>query len=258
MSAWTTLLHKEFRMTRNSALLSLAIVLIGGLWLVYLSHDRSIAIILAPAVLVPVILMFYPAIFMLKSLAWEWKVTPHLWLHCPQPAWMLLSSKLATALLQMLAIIIITALLLLLGVSVNPQQELDGINYSSLLAFVLEAGTYTAVFIFAASIYIGAWATLISTANYLAGSILGRFRWLAGIAVFAVATLGLGWLQQTSFYKQITDWGPIDIKLNSLQQLSLEHITSSQIFIGDILVYFFLTVGLYALSAWLIDHKAEV
>jgi hypothetical protein len=259
MSAWMTLLQKEFRMTRNSALLSLAVLLVGGLWLVYLSYNRSLGIVFAPAAMLLVLLMFYPAIFMLRSLTWEWKVTPHLWLHCPQPAWMLLAAKLAIALLQMLAIIIVTALLLLLGISISPQVEQQtGFSFSSLLPVILEAGTYAAVFAVAAGIYIGAWATLISVANALAGSILGRFRWLAGIAVFAVATVGLGWLQQTWFYKQITNWGAIDVRLYSLRELFPAHTNTGQIFTGDILIFILLTVGLYALSAWLIDHKVEV
>lgn len=269
MNAWLTLLQKEFRMTRNSALLTLAILVAGGLWLVSLSYSRSIGLIIAPAAVVLVVLLFYPAVYILKSLSWEWKVTPHLWLHCPQPAWMLLAAKLVVALLQMLAIIVITAGLLLLGIFINPNPEqLTGLSASSLLPFVLEAGTYAAVFTVAVSIYIGAWAALISVVANLAGKILGRFRWLAGVAVFAAATIGFGHLQQTWLYKVITDWGPINIDIHNLPMAVPTHINGSaavttsvptgQVYAGDILLYFLLTVGLFALSAWLIDHKAEV
>lgn len=259
MNAWLTLLQKEFRMTRNSAILSLAIIFIGGLWLVFQSYSRGTVLVFAPAAVLLVVLLFYPAMYILKSLAWEWKVTPHLWLHCPQPAWMLLMAKLAVAMLQMLAIIIITAGMLLFGIMINPNPEqLAGISTSSLLPFVLETGTYAALFTVAASIYIGAWATLISVANALAGNLLGRFRWLAGIAVFAVATAGFGHLQQTWLYKVMTDWGPINIGIHNLPMAVPSHINTTQIFTGDILLYFLLTVGLYALSAWLIDHKVEV
>jgi hypothetical protein len=260
MNAWLNLLQKEFRMTRNSALLSLAILFIGGLWLVFLSYSRSIGIIFAPAAVLLVILLFYPAMYILKSLAWEWKVTPHLWLHCPQPAWMLLMAKLAIAMLQMLVIILITAGLLLLGISINTNPEqLGGISISSsLLPFVVEAGFYAAVFTIAASIYIGSWATLISVANGMAGNILGRFRWLAGIAVFAVATVGFGQLQQTWVYRQITHWGSFNIGMHNLPLVPRTNIAAGHLFAGEILFYFLLTLGLFALSAWLIDHKVEV
>lgn len=259
MNAWLTLLQKEFRMTRNSAILSLAIIFIGGLLLVFHSYSRGTVLVFAPAAMLLVVLLFYPAMYILKSLAWEWKVTPHLWLHCPQPAWMLLMAKLAVAMLQMLVIIIITAGMLLLGILINPNPEqLAGISTSSLLPFVLETGTYAAVFTIAASIYIGAWATLISVANAMAGNLLGRFRWLAGIAVFTVATAGFGHLQQTWLYKVITDWGPINIVIHNLPMAAPAHINATQVYTGDILLYSLLTVGLYALSAWLIDHKVEV
>ncbi|WP_421071866.1 hypothetical protein [Pelotomaculum propionicicum] len=259
MSAWLNLLQKEIRMTRNSALLTLAILLAGGLWLVYLSFSRSIGIIFVPAAMLLVVLLFYPAIYMLKSLAWEFKVAPHLWLHCPQPAWMLITAKLAVAMAQMLAIIIIAAGMLLLGVIINPQPEqLAGIDFSTLLLFIMEAGTYAAVFTVAASIYIGAWGALIAVAFAIAGNYLGRFRWLAGIAVFIAATAGFSRLQETWLYKQITDWGAINIGIQNLPLVSPTHINAAQIFAGDILVYSLLTVGLFALSAWLIDHKVEV
>lgn len=259
MSAWLTLLQKEFRMTRNSALLTLGILLAGGLWLVYLSYSRNIGIIFVPAALLLVILLFYPAIYMLKSLAWEFKVTPHLWLHCPQPSWMLITAKLAMAMVQMLAIITIAAGLLLLGISINPHPEqLAGIDFSSLLPLILEAGTYTAAFTIAASIYIGAWGTLVAVAYAMTGNYLGRFRWLAGIAVFFAASAGFNWLQETWLYKQITGWGAINIKIHNLPMVSPTHINTAQIFAGDILVYSLLTVGLFALSAWLIDNKIEV
>ncbi|MEG3071727.1 MAG: hypothetical protein RQM92_13610 [Candidatus Syntrophopropionicum ammoniitolerans] len=148
MNAWICLLKKEFRMTRNSALLLFAILFIGGFWLVYLSYSHNIAFVIGPAGLLLVVLLFYPAIYMLKSLAWEWKVTPLLWLHCPQPAWILLAAKLAVAILQMAAIIIVAAVLLLLGIIINPQPEqlLGNISLSSLLPFVLETGISTQLF----------------------------------------------------------------------------------------------------------------
>ncbi|TEB04190.1 hypothetical protein Psch_03915 [Pelotomaculum schinkii] len=265
MSAWWNLLHKEFRMTRTSALLALAILLIGGLWLVYLSSRYNIGIIIVPASFLLVFLLFYPAIYVLKSLHWEWKVTPHLWLHCPQPAWMLLSSKLAVALLQMLAIMLIAAALLLLGFSVSPiPEDVGGITLSSWLPFIIEVGFYAAVFTFAVSIYIGAWATLISVVNALAGNILGRFRWLAGAAAFVVAVVGFGQLQETRLYELITRWGLINIPLQSLPELPdfgtrlSVNAAIGRLYAGEILFYLLLTAALYALSAWLIDHKVEV
>lgn len=270
MSAWWSLFQKEFRMTRNSAFVSLAILLIGGLWLVYLSYRHNLGIIFVPSAFILVILLLYPAMYILKSLAWEWKVTPHLWLHCPQPAWMLLSAKFANALLQMFTIIVVTAALLLLGIFINPQPgQLGGLVPAKLLAIILEVGFYAAVFTVAASIYIGAWATLISVVNALAANILGRFRWLAGAAAFIVAVVGFGHLTETRIYDLLTHWGPVKLRLLSLPQLPGEfstHVPESfygnlamgQFYTGEVFFYLLLTAALFALSAWLIDNKVEV
>jgi hypothetical protein len=270
MSAWWNLLQKEFRMTRNSAFVSLAILLIGGLWLVYLSYRHNLGIIFVPSAFILFILLLYPAMYILKSLAWEWKVTPHLWLHCPQPAWMLLSAKFANALLQMLAIIVLTAVLLLIGILISPQPEqLGGLVPAKLAAVVVEVGFYAALFTVAASIYIGAWATLISVVNALAAGVLGRFRWLAGAAVFLVAVVGFGYLTETRIYDLLTNWGPVKLQLLTLPQLAGEFRTDvpgsfsvnlavGQFYTGEVLFYLLLTAALFALSAWLIDHRVEV
>lgn len=264
MNEWLNLFQKEYRMTRNSALISLVILLIGGLWLVYLSYLHNIGVIIVPAAFLLMILLFYPALYILRSLAWEWKVSPHLWLHCPQPAWMLLSAKLVNALIHVLVVMAITAALLSLGISINPHPEqLSSVSPSALLLFIfiIEAGFYAAVFTVAASIYIGAWAILISVAIAMTGNILGRFRWLAGIAVFFVAAVGFGRLQQTWIYEQLTCWGPINIGMPGHPLIPRMDITMGfvgQFYTGQIIFYLLLTAALFALSAWLIDHKVEV
>ncbi|MDD4170100.1 MAG: hypothetical protein PHD36_07595 [Desulfotomaculaceae bacterium] len=262
MSDWLNLFHKEYRMTRNSAFISLAILLIGGLWLVYLSYLNNIAVVIIPAAFLLMFLLFYPALYILRSLAWEWRVSPHLWLHCPQPAWKLLSAKLVIPFLHMIAVMAVTATLLSLGISINPHPEqMSSINTSQLLLFIIEIGFYAAVFTVAASIYIGAWATLISVASAMSGNILGRFRWLTGIAVFFVATVVVGRLQQTWIYEQLTCWGPINIGMPEYPLILRTNITMGlvgQCYIGQLLFYLLLTAALFALSAWLIDHKVEV
>lgn len=271
MHAWRTLFKKEYRMTRNSFLVSLSIILIGGLWFIYLSHRHHTAFIIVPLSLLLIVLMFYPAMYMLKSLAWEWKVTPHLWLHCPQPAWMLLSAKLANSLFQMLAIMLMAAALLLGGLfgSSLPEQ-LGGFTPQSLFSAVIEVVFYAVLFTFAAGIYIGAWATLVSTVNATASNILGRFRWLAGAAAFVVAIWGIGQLRQTWLYEQITHWGFLNIRLHNFTQMPMASdmnlgrmafssaINLGQVYVGEIIFYFLLTLALFVLSAWLMDNKVEV
>jgi hypothetical protein len=262
MSAWWNLLKKEYRATRTSAIISLSILIAGGLWLVYLSQRYNAGVIIGPASFLLIFLMFYPAIYLLKSLSWEFKVTPHLWLHCPQPAWLLLLAKLTNGLFQMLIIMIIASVLLLWGVLNSPLPgQLSGI-VSSPVSFFIEIGFYVAVIIIAAGIYIGAWATFISVVSATAKNILGRFRWLAGIAAFLAATWGMGQLQQTWIFQKVTNWGLLHLRLQSLENFpeaySGMHLHLGQIYTGQILFYILFTVALFALSVWLIDNKVEV
>lgn len=273
MNAWGTLFKKEYRTTRNSFYITLSIILIGGLWIIYLSHRPHAVAVIAPLSLsLPLIfLIFYPAIYMLKSLTWEWKVTPHLWLHCPQPAWMLLSAKLVNSLLHMLVLMLVLGGLLLWTIFSSPlSEQLNGFTPQTMFSVIMEVGLYAALSIFAVGIYIGAWATLVSTVNATARNILGRFRWLAGVAVFLVALWGIEQLRQTWLYEQITRWGSLDVRLHSLEQIPMvfdinlgrtafsSSIHLGQVYAGEIIFYVLLTLALFALSAWLIDNKVEV
>ncbi len=101
----------------------------------------------------------------------------HLWLLCPQPAWMLLMAKLAVAMLPMIAIIIITVGMLLLEYYTNPNpNSWPASALRPCFTFVLETGTYAAVFTIARQYLHWSLGTLISVANALAGNLLGRFR----------------------------------------------------------------------------------
>jgi len=130
----------------------------------------------------------------------------------------------------------------------------------NIFSFIIETGIYTAVFTVAASIYIGAWATFISVVSAAARNLLGRYRWLAGIAAFVIATWGIGQLQQTWFYQQITRWGQLSIRLHNFPEIPAANIHPflDQIYAGQILFYFLVTAILFALSVWLVDHKIEV
>lgn len=263
MNIWWNLIKKEYRMVRISTFISLALLLIAGLWFVYLSHKYNVAIIIAPASFILVLMVFYPAIYMLKSLSWEFNIARHLWLHCPQPAWMLLSAKWANCLLQMLVIMVVTVALILWGVLIStiPPEVFNGLSHSNILSIIFEVGFYAALLVVAAGIYLGAWATFISVVSAAAKNLLGRYRWLAGIAAFLIATWGIGQLQQTWFYQQVTRWGQLNFQLHSLQEILAAksfNIGIGQLYTGQVLFYFLLTVALLALSAWLIDHKVEV
>lgn len=261
MNAWLTLLYKEYRMSRTSILAKLGIIIIGGLWLVYLSQHFNPGLILAPASLLMLIALFYPAIFMLKYVSKELKHTPHLWLHCPQPAWMLLSAKLVMGLAYMIMVLLLSAIFVYWVLFSSYLPALNGITIGTVASIITEAGAYLALFIFAAGIYLASWATLIAVVSAATRHILGRFHGLATFATLFAATWGMGRLTETWLYGKITHWGAINVTLQSLKNLMLPNninIAHFQIYTGVILFYLVLTAALFTLSAWLIDNRVEV
>ncbi|MCG8400316.1 MAG: hypothetical protein MJA84_01830 [Firmicutes bacterium] len=257
MNAWFNLFKKEYRMVRTSFLVMLVMLIIGGLWVMY-ANWHHLGIVLAPASLLFMSALFYPVFYMLAGVYNELRKTPHLWLHCPQPAWMLLSAKLVMALVVMLAMLLVGAsfiYLILFSVS-----ELTGIAVKTLALLVTEVGFYLAVAITGVSIYMAAWSSLIAVVTAGARHWLGRYNWLAGIATFIAATWGLGQFYQTWFFAKLTQWGAFNIKPATINQVLPANYSFGglDIYAGQILVFAGITAAVFALCCWLIDNKVEV
>ncbi len=259
MNAWWNLVKKEHRMIRNSALIQFAFLFLAGLWLIYRAPNQSHMVVLV----IPVFFfffLFYLSLYMFKNLNYEFKYAPHLWLHCPQPTWMLLGAKFFTGLLQMLVILLLLGgIILLAGMNSFLPQSL-GIDSLPTAALVTELGAYMALLALALGIYFSAWVTLIVVVSAAVRNILGRFRWLAGIGTLWAGTWGMDQLRSTWVYDQLTHWGALNIPLTTLKyvpQIS-DSIHLGPVYGGEILFYIILTLALYFLSTWLIDNKVEV
>lgn len=265
MRGWFILLKKEYRMARTSAFVLLAMLIIAGLWVLYLNRG-NMGIILAPASLLIIFGLFYPALFMLKSVYSELKNTPHLWLHCPQPAWMLLSAKLVMAVGVMLAILAVDAVFVYTIIFSTPEINAmgkTGISAGNLALFVTEVGVYVTIAIIGVSIYMAAWSSLMAVATVGSRHVLGRFNWLAGLGVFLIATWGMGKLHSSWLYKTLTKWGVFKINLLSLNKVLPAAANDNsfgglELYAGEIFAILIATVSIFALSSWLIDNKVEV
>lgn len=257
MNAWFNLFKKEYRMVRTFFVVMLAMLVIGGLWTAYSNMDH-LGIILAPASLLIIFATFFPVFYMLTSVYQELRKTPHLWLHCPQPAWMLLSAKLSMAMVVTVALLLVDAVFIYLTLFTVSEQT--GIAVQSLALFVTEVGTYAAVFIIGASICMAAWSCLIAVVTASARNLLGRFNWLAGIAIYVAATWGLGKLHETWIFERLTQWGAFKINLVTINQvLSTTHpFDGIDIYTGQILMTAIITFAVFAVSCWLIDNRVEV
>ena len=260
MNAWWNLVKKEYRMARTSTAVQLGILVIVGLWGVYSNWNRP-GIVLASAALVVIFAAFYPALFMLKYINKEFKLAPHLWLHSPQPAWMLLSAKLFMALTVMLSLLLIDVVFVYTTILSVPEQT--GIIKENLTLLLKDVGIYLFLAIIGFSIYMASWSTLIIVVTASARKMLGRYKWLAGFATFYLGTWGVGKLQHTWLFERITRWGAFNINLTNVSQVPVNNhfgfpFSSIQIYAGQIFIPVIVSLALFALSSWLIDNKVEV
>jgi len=259
MKAWWNLFKKEYRMARTSTVIKLGILVFLGLWGLY-SNWSPPGVILVPAFLLAIFAVFYPAIFMLKYINKEFKQAPHLWLHSPQPAWMLLSAKLVMGLAVMLSILLLDAVFVCLTIS---NLEQTGFSPANLALVFREIGFYLVLAIIGFSIYMASWSTLIIVVTASSRKMLGRYRWLAGFATFYLGTWGVGKLQQTWLFERLTQWGAFRINLVSINKIQVNNLHGFpfgglQVYAGQILIIIIVTLALFALSSWLIDKKVEV
>lgn len=260
MNAWLNLFKKEWRMLRNILLISLAALAGAGLYLYYRSMGYHLGIVMAPASLLVIFALFTPAIYMFSSVAKELKQTAHLWLHSPQPAWMLLSTKLVVAVAFMLIVLLLDAGFVFLTIFTQDIPQQTGFTPQQITWFLLEAGTYGLLTLLGVSLYMASWSTLVVVATAAVRNALGRFKGLVGLAVFLAGTWGMGKVVDSAPFEGLTHWGAIPIRLHSLKQfIPAEHYANGpEIYAGLILAFTLITLALFALSAWLIDNKVEV
>jgi len=260
MKAWLTLLKKEFLLTRNSLLWNLLFLVVAGLLGVYFSYrnyERP-GLIVVLALIVVGFHVFYLAAYMFKSLREEWEHTSHLWLNTPQPGWMLLSAKLASGLLNMLVLFIVTCCftLCITWIELTNFTRYGFQNFDLAWAAINHYGWYLAALVVIGSIYTGLWGMMISVGMAASKSIISKGRFFVGLAIFLIPTWGLGVFQDTVIYDRLVRWGTIYLPQTPIVELRNLHF--QPIYTGEILFYAIIMTALLFISGWLLDHKVEV
>jgi len=241
-------------MSRTSFLIQLGVLFIVGSWMLFLFQryleETGLISITHLFTMVVAVTLFYLPVFMLFSVSGELRHAPHLWLHCPQPAWVLLSAKLVTGLAYMLVLILVESIFVY-WLCISYSSELTDIAKSNMASFITGIGAYIALAVVNFGFYLASWATLIAVVDARS-----RNLWPAALAAFFAVTWGINKLKETWFFAKLTHWGAIqrDTLLGNVNISS----AGGQIYTGETLFYLVLTISLFALSAWLINHKVEV
>lgn len=253
MNAWYGLVKKEYRLSRSSFLLGL--ILLGiALVLFYFMGIRfnESGIVIAPTGMLIGLHVFYLTIFMIFSLNTEAKQL-HLWLHNPQPAWMLLSAKLVNGIVAMIVSLSLAVLFFLYVLNEAAP------NFNEIVKDYVNMGLFGLSYLIGISIYMAMSVLFIWTVNHTLKTRMGKFGSFIAFSMILLPTIGMGKFQSTRLYELLTNWGEIDLSFlfNFIPTQGMAHVTP-HVYIGGFVFYLLLIIGLFFFSCWLIDRKVEV
>ncbi|MGO4498409.1 hypothetical protein AB4114_21255 [Paenibacillus sp. 2RAB27] len=246
MRVYKALFLKDFRLIRSVFLIGLvmnALIIILTLYLGMIAENTLF--IFLPLVAAVIFHVLYMPITLLISLKTEANQL-HLWLHNQRPASILMLSKLGNSLIM--NVISLLMLYLMSGLLIIPKFRLiekywTDTWYSGLLIFL-----HTIMI----SILIGIWVILLWALYYYLKNKIGRYSWFFLIAAVIVPSWMNTLFENTALYRVLTKWGGITYHFPSFA------ISPIQTYAGEYVYNFLIIIGLFALTAWIIDNKIEV
>lgn len=249
MRAWVALLKKDFKLTRTVFFVGLVINVLIVMFTIYLGMkaDNSLLMFI-PIAAAFVFHVFYVPIVVFISLKTEANQL-HLWLHNPQPASALLMSKIVNGLtmivISLLMLSVTSGLLMIIPKFSFIEVDWTDTWMSGLLIFP---------HIILLSIMIGILVILFWALYQFLKFKIGRWSLLVVIGTVILSGWIVALFESTKLYMLLTQWGSLEINF-SFSTFSLDPI---QIYTGEYLYNFVIIIGLFLLSAWIIDNKVEV
>jgi hypothetical protein len=259
MSKWKGLLRKEFHISKTGILVSIALVIAGHLiaYVFSLKYNEP-GIMFVPAIVIVALHIFYLTVFMYLSLQAEAKHL-HLWLHTSHSASGLLLAKLLTGMIGFLFSFSISGMFAYIGL-----LKLRGVYFSEETwetILVLKSGLFVGINVALLSIYLAIWLVFYWTIYQLLKRFMTKFSGLVIVMISFFVTWMGKLFQKTVLYEKLTKWGYVDIAVFGNIPLERKYVMMEkmgQFPIGTFVYYSVIAIGLFILSAWLIDRKVEV
>ena len=246
MRAWTALFKKDFKLTRTAFLIGLVMNVLFVILTIYIGTfaGDTLYMFIPLAVAVVFHILYIPIIVFISIKAEANQL--HLWLHNPQPGSTLLISKIVNGLLMM--VISLLMLYAMTGLLIIPKFNLIEAYWTDTWI----AGLLIFPHIIIVSVTAGVWVLFLWSLFQFLKFKIGRWSWIAVIGALILP----GWInvlfQSTKIYSFIAKWGEITYHFPTF---SLDPI---QMFAGEYLYSLILIVGVFILTAWIIDNKVEV
>ncbi|KRF43702.1 hypothetical protein [Paenibacillus sp. Soil787] len=246
MRAWVALLKKDFKLTRTVFFVGLVMNLLIVLLTLYMEMkaDHTLLIFIPLAVAVVLHILYVPMIVFI-SLRTEANQL-HLWLHNPGPASSLLISKILNGLLML--IISLVMLYVMSGLLIIPKFNLIEAYWTD----AWTSGIIIFLHIIIISIIIGVWVLFLWALYQSLKFSIGRWSWLVVIGAVIIPYWIDVLLESTKLYSLVTKWGSMTYHFPTFS------IQPIQTYAGEYLYTFMIIIGLFFLSAWIVDNKVEV
>jgi hypothetical protein len=246
MSAWAALFKKDFQLTRTVFFIGLVINFLVLLLTLYVDMNTGDNLYLFIPLLAAIVLhVFYLPIILFISLRTEADKL-HLWLHNPRPAATLLLSKVVNG-MAMMAVSLVSLYLMAVLLIIPKLHLIEAYRTDTLKAALL-------VFphIFMISIMISIFVILLWSIYHALKYRIGRWTWLALLGAVIIPSWLGALFDSSKPYQLLTQW--ISLEMN-FPTFNIEPLPA---YAGEYLYHFIFTIGLFYLSAWIIDRKVEV
>lgn len=246
MSAWVALLKKDFKLTRTIFFVGLVINLLFVMLTMYVGKiaDNTLLMFIPLGVAI-VFHIFYVPIMVFISLRTEANQL-HLWLHNPQPASRLLLSKIVNGLIMV--VISLLMLYVMSGLLIEPKSN----SIEPYWTDIWTSGLIIFPHVIILSTMIGVCVLFLWTLFQFFKFRIGRWSWLVVIGAIIIPNWITSLFESTSLYRLGTNWGGITYNFPSFS------IAPIQLYTGEYLYNFIIIIGLFILTAWIIDNKVEV
>ncbi|KGE16605.1 hypothetical protein [Paenibacillus wynnii] len=246
MRAWAALFKKDFKLTRTVFFVGLVINVLMVMLTIYLGTVAGSSLYMfVPLVVAIVFHILYVPIIVFISLRIEANQL-HLWLHNPQPASTLLISKMVNGLIMI--VISLLMLYLMSGMLIVPKFNLIEAYWTDTWI----SGLIIFPHIIMISLAIGVWVLFLWALSQSVKFTIGRWSWLVVIGAVIIPPWASALFESTNLYRLVTRWGNITYDFPTFS------IDPIQTFAGEYLYNFIIIIGLFLLTAWIMDNKVEV
>lgn len=242
MRQWSAMFIKDFKLTRTMFFIGLIINVLIAMLTLYMERADTL-LMFVPLAIAAAIHVIYVPLIVFVGLTLEGNL--HLWLKNPQSAIKLLLSKIINGLVM--AVISLALLYVFTRLLIIPKFSLIEPYWKD----AWRMGWFIFPHVIWISIELSVWVMALWALYQYFKLKFGRWSWaaVAGAAVLSEAINAL--IKSSAPYRHVMDWGRITYKFPAILS------TPIQTYAGGYVYDLIIIVGLFILTAWLVDNKVE-